>query len=164
MSIAYLTIQTFAWTVADATHYYGNLCYEMNGERVKEEVTITLTKESAKRLNRNDRYPSYEAGCTTFRMESQQDVIMQGIRLFQEKIKMGILILGDHVIADPQRILCAYAPYDTIVEPANAIYRQIEKLHDDGGWDKHGREMNELCDQWERLIDGHTTPLDWEGG
>jgi len=110
MSAVYLKITSWAGISIGAIHFYGEL-RARNPYRCVE-LSNTLTVASAKRLNRHRRDDfrgedwNYRAGMKVNGFDTEQEIIDLAIKTYKTHFPEGtVLILGDPVYAEPQKII-----------------------------------------------------------
>ena len=148
---SYLSITSFESYTRDTPHHYARI--RVGGTRDEIDVMRAMTALDAVMLNKKDRCKSYKEGSLTTRYGSKAEAYRAAIETFKEKVGAGILIFGGFVIASPQEIVFAYPPFDSVMARANVLWREYEKLNDDGGYDNHRDRMNDLCEEWYVLLD-----------
>ena len=148
MKIVYLTTRTYVGTLAfGASHYYGTLNWDKHEtgefglpERGDIDLEHTLTKREAAELNKDSLFDyGWKAGSNYHGFSSEEAVIKEGIKVFKEQFTSeDILVLGDHVVADPQRILVG--PQD-VMDFVNPLVDEKEKI---GSYEKSPERTDEL--------------------
>ena len=151
MSAVYLKITSWAGTSIGAIHFYGEL-RARNPYRCVE-LSNTLTVASAKRLNRHRRDDfrgedwNYRAGMKVNGFDTEQEIIDLAIKTYKTHFPEGtVLILGDPVYAEPQKIIDG---------PKSAI-KKADKLrakYEECGEERNWRMSDSICDEWDKLLE-----------
>jgi hypothetical protein len=148
MKVVYLTIRTYIGTLAyGASHYYGALNW---GTDEKDDIGLpkrgdidlehTLTKREAAALNKDSLFDyNWKAGGKYHGFSSEEAVTKEGIKVFKALFTPDdILVLGDHVVADPQRILVG--PQD-VMDFVNPLVDEKERI---GSYEKSPERTHEI--------------------
>ena len=78
-------------------------------------------------------------------------VITAAIKTFYHLKLKGLLCVGSAGTAQPLRILLAPKSVLQKAKQENKLWHRMEEIYARGGWEKHEKEMQIICDQWEKL-------------
>lgn len=145
MRITWLVIRTYEGLVGWAIHYYGDM---KNGDD-SADVEKRLTAREAADLNKRDGFGyKWKKGSATSRCSSEEEVIKLAREQYRQHFSdSDVLILGHHIYPSPHIIL--EGP-EWAVEKSRALHARAEEI---GRWNEDDSEMDELCEEWNELID-----------
>src|SRR3990167_6329937 len=146
MSAVYLKITSWAGISIGAIHYYGELKARNPYRAI--ELNRTLTAASARRLTKqHGKDFQYRAGYETIGFETEQEIIDLAIKTYKTHFpEATVLILGDPVYAEPQKIIDG---------PKSAI-KKADKLrakYEECGEERNWRMSDSICDEWDKLLE-----------
>jgi len=144
--IVYLSIATYKGSVPLAIHYYGTLKAE-DHEPIWLEKTLTAIEAAV--LNRYESGYTWEEGCTTSRLKSEDEARKIGMSSWREFYPTGqVLMEGEPHWREPQFILTGLTPEQRIA--LNSIFMACEKL---GWWDGGNvAEVSAKNKEWHGLL------------
>ena len=146
MSAIYLRITSWSGISIGAIHYYGELKARNPYRAI--ELKRTLTAASARRLTKqHGKDFQYRAGYETIGFETEQEIIDLAIKTYKTHFpEATVLILGDPVYAEPQKIIDG---------PKSAI-KKADKLrakYEECGEERNWRMSDSICDEWDKLLE-----------
>jgi len=81
--------------------------------------------------------------------KSRESALRDAVNWFKREAKEGdFLLLGEAASCDPMPVLCGPG---AVKKAANGLQREAEKI---GRWEGDEREMQRICDRWEKLWEG----------
>lgn len=155
--VCYVRMTSWVGMSIGAVHFYAKLKFK---DLKEVEVEHTLTKKEAKVLTKKDNaaigYGSYEyeAGDTTGRFDSKEEVFACALEVFEEAgWKAKVLVVGNSSCLNPQE--CIWCIDKSKIEPLNELYEKLEKMYmqTDDPWDKFGNGVVErIFEDWWRIV------------
>lgn len=145
MNRYYLSISTWAELAPGATHYYGCIRGEFKDIIPKPKAGLGFDREEydVERLRPKKGWKT--------RFDSKQEVIKAAIATFLRLKLKGLLCVGSAGTVQPVRILLAPKSVLEKAKQENRLWHQMEKVYARGGWEKHEKEIQTICNQWEKL-------------
>ena len=144
MSAVYLKITSWAGTSIGAIHFYGELRVRNPYRAI--ELKRTLTTASARRLTKqHGKDFQYRVGYQTIGFETEQEIIDLAIKTYKTHFpEATVLILGDPVYAEPQKIIDGPK---SVIKKAEGLCAKYE------GYRKDYRMADYICNEWDKLLE-----------
>ena len=118
-----LDIKSWQGVSPGALHFYGCLCGGKPYRKV--EIKKAMTAREARELSKRDSF-HYRSGSTTERFADKDELIQLAVKTYKEHFPAAkVLLLGNPVSAEPQRVLDAPP---RIFKKGNKMFAEIDSM------------------------------------
>ncbi len=152
-----LEITSFKDFSIGATHYYGKLVGNKNGEYTHVEISKEMTQEEADWFNKNDGVKSlYKKGDSTDRFNTKSEIRKEAVKIWKEEFPDAeFLVEGEPALAEPMNCLDA-KNFEDKVQLNNIWYAYSQIPYDiKNGYDRseeNWEKISKLWKQFEKVI------------
>jgi len=147
MAPIFLSITTWAGTMALGIHWYGRFEFREDHQKKEKQIQHKLTAYEARELSEPDF--KYKKGDTTTRFFSREQLLEKAKKEFKVKFPdRKVLLVGESSTLDPQEMLVGPT---MLKAKANELHCKFELL---GGWDKpeNEKKAEKIFKDWEKLM------------
>lgn len=147
---AFLRVSSFVGASFNAEHHYGIIKFCHNANLLNIEVLREISGKEAIYLNKKDGYKSrHRKGEMTDRMNSREEVIETGIKLFKSKYPDYLLFKGDVGTVSAMPLIYWPKKLDDLAEKVNELAVEWNKID---GYEGNPERAEKIDDDWFELV------------